>query len=115
MFGESITFPHLLIFVPLIAGLITFFIRKDAIVKAWALFSSLITLFISLASLKYASNPEYNGLTFSYEWLKYLGSNFAVSLDGIGRILTFLTAISFPIIFTATYKSYYKDANVFYG
>jgi NADH-quinone oxidoreductase subunit M len=115
MFGDSITFPHLLIFFPLIAGLVTFFLRKEATVKAWALFTSIITLLVSAASLYYASNAEYSGQTFSYEWLKYLGSSFAVSLDGMGRILTFLTAVSFPIIFTATYRTSYKNSNVFYG
>jgi NADH-quinone oxidoreductase subunit M len=60
-------------------------------------------------------NAAYSGQTFGYEWLKYLGSSFSVSLDGLGRILTFLTAISFPIIFTATYKTNYKNANAFYG
>jgi len=115
MFGDSITFPHLLIFFPLLAGLATFFIRKDETAKAWALLASIITLLISLASLYYASNNVYSGQTFGYEWLKYLGSSFSVSLDGLGRILTFLTAISFPIIFTATYKTNYKNANAFYG
>jgi NADH-quinone oxidoreductase subunit M len=115
MFGDSITFPHLLIFFPLIAGLVTFFLQKESTVKAWALFASIITLLVSIASLYYSSNAEYSGQTFSYEWLKYLGSSFAVSLDGMGRILTFLTAISFPIIFTATYKTSYKNSNAFYG
>ena len=115
MFGDSITFPHLLIFFPLLAGLATFFIRKDETAKAWTLLASVITLLISLASLYYASNAAYSGQTFGYEWLKYLGSSFSVSLDGLGRILTFLTAISFPIIFTATYKTNYKNANAFYG
>ena len=99
MFGDSITFPHLLISFPLIAGLVTFFLRKEATVKAWALFASIITLLVSIASLFYASNAAYSGQTFGYEWIKYLGSSFAVSLDGMGRILTFLTAISFPINF----------------
>ncbi|UAY51572.1 complex I subunit 4 family protein [Ferruginibacter albus] len=115
MLGDSITFPHLLIFFPLIAGLITFFLKKDSIVKVWAFIASLITLFISAASLYHADNAAYNGLTFNYEWLRYLGTSFSVSLDGVGRILTFLTAISFPIIFGATYKNEYKNSNVFYG
>lgn len=122
MFGDSITFPHLLIFFPLLAGLATFFIRNDKRAKAWSLLASIITLIISLASLycatsaKYSAlNAEYSGQTFSYEWLKYLGSSFAVSLDGMGRILTFLTALSFPIILGATYKTTYKNSNAFYG
>ena len=105
----SITFPHVLIFFPLLAGLIAFFLKKDATVKSWALFSSIITLCVSLGSLYYANNKALSGLTFNYEWLKYIGASFSVSLDGMGRILTLLTAVSFPIIFVATYKNEYKN------
>ncbi|MEO6720989.1 MAG: NADH-quinone oxidoreductase subunit M [Ferruginibacter sp.] len=115
MFGNNITIPHLLIFFPLVAGVITFVIKKDAAVKAWSLFSAVITLFISCASLYYKNDIDLNGLAFNYEWLKYMGASFSVSLDGLGRVLTFLTAISFPIIFIATYKNSYKSSNVFYG
>ena len=115
MFGNDITIPHLLIFFPLIAGLITFLIKKDASVKAWSLFSAVITLFISLASLYYSHNPDLNGLLFNYEWLKYMGASFSVSLDGMGRVLTLLTAFSFPVIFIATYKNQYKNSKAFYG
>lgn len=111
----SITFPHVLIFFPLLAGLITFLFKKDATVKSWALFSSIITLCISLLSLYYANNKALSGLDFNYEWLKYIGASFSVSLDGMGRLLTFLTAISFPVIFVATYKNEYKNSNAFYG
>ena len=113
MFGDSITFPHLLIFFPLVAGLITFFLRKEATAKAWSLAASILTLAVSIASLCYASNAAYSGQTFSYEWMKYLGSSFAVGLDGVGRILTFLTALSFSLIFIATYKTSYKSPNAF--
>ena len=111
----SVTFPHVLIFFPLLAGLITFLFKKDAAVKSWAFFSSIITLIVSLFSLYYASNKALSGLDFNYEWLKYMGASFSVSLDGMGRLLTLLTAISFPIIFAATYKNEYKNANLFYG
>ena len=115
MFGNDITIPHLLIFFPLIAGLITFFIKNDASVKAWSLFSVIVTLFISIASLFYSTNAALSGLTFNYEWLKYLGCSFSVSLDGMGRLLTFLTAFSFPLIFVATYRNSYKNSKMFYG
>ncbi|MEO6732862.1 MAG: NADH-quinone oxidoreductase subunit M [Ferruginibacter sp.] len=115
MFGNDITIPHLLIFVPLIAGLITFFIKNDSSVKAWSLVSAVITLFFSVASLYYRNNLELSGLAFNYEWLKYMGASFSVSLDGMGRLLTFLTAFSFPVIFIATYKNLYKNSKVFYG
>lgn len=111
----SITFPHVLIFFPLLAGLITFLFKKDAAVKSWALLSSIITLCVSLASIYYSSNKALSGLTFNYEWLKYIGASFSVSLDGMGRILTLLTAISFPVIFVATYRNAYKSVHIFYG
>lgn len=111
----GIRFPDLLIWFPLIAGLVCFIIRDEKKVRAWALLSSIITLAISLASFYFAHNRELSGLSFTYEWMKYFGANFAVGLDSMGRLLTFLTAISFPIIFVATYKNKYKNANVFFG
>jgi NADH-quinone oxidoreductase subunit M len=115
MFGKDITIPHLLIFFPLIAGLITFFIKKDSSVKAWTLLAAIITLVISGASIYYSDNKELSGNNFNYEWLKSLGSSFSVSLDGMGRVLTFLTAFSFPVIFAATYRNQYHNSNTFYG
>ena len=115
MFGNDITIPHLLIFFPLVAGLITFFIKKETSVKAWSLLAVIITFLISIASLYYRNNRALSGLTFNYEWLKYMGASFSVSLDGMGRLLTFLTAFSFPIILIASYRNTYKNAKVFYG
>lgn len=115
MFGNDITIPHLLIFFPLVAGLVSFLLKKESSAKLWSLLASLITLFISLAALYYRESPELSGLDFNYEWLKYMGASFSVSLDGMGRLLTFLTAIAFPIIFIATYRNSYMDPQVFYG
>ena len=116
MLGTYFTFPELLLWFPLVTGLIAFFIKDQKKVKAWALFSSLLTLLISCISLYYADNKTfflYNNV--SYVWLPYIGSSFAVGLDGMGHVLTFLTAFSFPLIFAATYKTDYKNANAFYG
>lgn len=115
MFGNYITIPHLLIFFPLVAGLITFFIKKDTSVRLWSLLASIITLFISFAGLYYRNNVELSGLGFNYEWLKYMGASFSVSLDGVSRLLTLLTAFSFPIIFIATYRNLYNNSKSFYG
>lgn len=111
-----ITFPELLTWFPLIAGLLAFVIRKEKAVKAWAIIASVITLSISVASLFYADTVKYFYLNnVSYFWLKSLGSNFHIGLDGMGHLLTALTAIAFPVIFITTYKTNYKNANVFYG
>jgi NADH-quinone oxidoreductase subunit M len=115
MFGNYITIPHLLIFFPLITGLLAFIIKKEASVKTWALFSAIATMVISFAGLYYSKNAELSGLTYNYEWMKYSGASFSVILDGTGRLLTLLAGIAFPIIFVATYNTAYKNANVFYG
>ncbi len=115
MFGNYITIPHLLIFIPLLAGLVTFFIKNHSAAKGWSLFAVMLTFGISLLSLVYSHNSELSGLAYNYEWLKQIGAGFSVSLDGMGRLLTLLTAISFPVIFVATYNNSYKNANIFYG
>jgi NADH-quinone oxidoreductase subunit M len=111
-----ITFPELLTWFPLIAALVAFIIRKEKTVKAWAIIASLITLGIWIVDLFYMDNVKYYHLNnVSYPWLKYLGLNLSFGLDGMGRMLTLLTAVSFPVIFIATNKTSYKNANIFYG
>jgi NADH-quinone oxidoreductase subunit M len=111
----GLRFPELLIWSPLIAGLLCFILKNDKNSKAVALFSSIVTLAISFASLVYAGDKQLSGLKDSYVWLPYLGAGFNIGLDGMGHLLTLLTAFSFPVIFVATYNSNYKNASAFYG
>jgi len=116
MLGVYFTFPELLLWFPMVTGLIAFTIKDQKKVKAWALFSSLITLGISIVSLCYTDNTKflhYNSV--SYVWLQYLGGSFSVGLDGMGHLLTFLTALAFPLIFASTYRTDYKNPNAFFG
>ncbi len=113
-----ITFPELLIWFPLIAGLASFFIRNQGVAKAWAILASIITLCISLTGFLYtdmSAERDFCLNNVSYEWLKYIGSSFALGMDGMGRMLTLLTAISFPVIFVATYRKSYAGSGSFYG
>jgi len=111
-----ITFPELLTWFPLLAGVVAFILREEKKVKAWALIASLITLGISIVSLVYSDNTKYFYLNnVSYFWLKYVGSNLTLGLDGMGHMLTALTAVAFPIIFIATSKTSFKNANAYYG
>ena len=102
--------PLLLIAIPLVTGLLSFFIKQEKTVKMWALVSSTFTVLVSLFTLTNAGHNSYDAA-----WLPMLGSRFTVSLDGVGKVLTLLTAISFPIIFAATYKNTYQKPNAFYG
>jgi len=98
--------PVLLILIPLISGLVGFFIKNTASAKGWSLFASLVTLAVSLWGLSLGKSSPL--LSADLEWVPSLGSRFAVGLDGMGQILTLLTAVSFPIIFIATWRDEYR-------
>ncbi len=119
MLGTYFTFPELLLWIPFVTGLIAIFIKNAKTVKAFALFSSLATLVVSVISLCFsdvAHHQEYfNYNNVSYVWMPYIGSSFSVGLDGMGYVLTFLTAFSFPLVFAVTYKSEQRKANGFYA
>jgi len=105
--------PVLLIVVPLLSGLISFFIKSESGAKAWALFSSVIVLAISLLGLTVLN--DYSYLHADKPWMETLGSSFSVSMDGMGQLLCLLTAIAFPLVFVSTYRSSYNRASSFYA
>jgi NADH-quinone oxidoreductase subunit M len=104
--------PVLLIFIPVVTGLLTFFMKEAGSAKSWALLSSLVTLAVSVIGIFFM--PAIN-LSFDAAWLPEIGSRFALMTDGMGKMLVLLTTISFPVIFIATYKNEYKNPGSFYG
>lgn len=108
-------FPALLIWLPLAGGLISFFIKDESKVKAWALFSSIVTLVFFIVTLFYTDNKYYVLNSVSYVWLPELGSSFSLMLSGTGRLMCLLTAVAFPLIFAATYRHAYPNAHAFFG
>lgn len=115
MFAAFDNFPALLIWLPLAGGLISFFIKDEGKVKAWALFSSIATLALFIVTLFYTDEKHYVLNAVSYVWLPELGSSFSLMLTGAGRLMCLLTAVAFPLIFAATYRQAYPNANMFYG
>lgn len=113
--GTYITFPDLLLWLPLFAGIFCFFAKTEKLAKAIALVGSLLVLITALITLAYTDVQFKTYNVVNYIWLKNIGTSFYLSLDGSGRILTLLTAVSFPIIFIATYKNSYKNASSFFG
>ena len=105
--------PVLLIAIPLLSGLVGFFIKNGDNAKKWSLFISLATLAVSVYGL--TLDKASSALHFEAEWIPSLGSKFSVALDGLSQILSLLTAISFPIIFIATYNKEYKTPGKFYA
>jgi NADH-quinone oxidoreductase subunit M len=105
--------PVLLILVPLVCGVLSFFIKTERTVKTWALVSSLVTLVVSLLSVSVLNSPNY--LSADAEWIPMLGSSFSVTIDGMGKLLCLLTAIAFPAIFISTWHQNYKNAHNFFA
>ena len=111
--GNFITFPELLLWLPFVAGIFCFITKNEKIAKGIALVGSLATLAVALISLKY-TGADFKSYNFvNYLWVSNIGSSFYLSLEGVGRILILLTAVSFPLIFIATYNNTYKKANSF--
>ena len=103
----------LLILVPLIAGLGLFAVKSSNTAKSMALLASIAVLVVSLLGL--TTMNSHSDLHCDVSWLPMLNSRFHVGLDGMGQLLCLLTAISFPLIFVATWKNTYKDAHRFYA
>ncbi|MBW7889673.1 MAG: NADH-quinone oxidoreductase subunit M [Chitinophagaceae bacterium] len=111
-----ITFPELLIWFPLLSGLIAFFLKEEKTAKRWSVISSIITLAVVAVSF-FFTNKElyYHYNNVSYVWMPSIGSSFALMYDGMGRMLCLLTALAFPLAFLTTYNTRYEKPNHFYG
>ena len=114
--GNYFTFPDLLIWLPLLAAVFCFIAKTEKNAKTTAMLFSLVILAVSLSTLFFANDTKYISYNYvNYVWLKYLGANYFIGLDGLGRLLTLLTALGFPLIFLATSNSNFKNPAKFYG
>src|SRR5436190_2628710 len=103
----------LLILIPLLTGLVSFFTKNEKAVRAWSLFASLITLAVSIIGLIVLKEERY--LAFHAEWMTSIGSSFSIKLDGMGQLLCLLTALAYPLVFISTWNTSYKNSNNFFG
>ena len=75
----------LLFLIPLIGGLLTFFLKNGTTVRTWSLVISILALALTLAgNLNWVPTSQ---LEFNGSWLGSLGSSFALKLDGLGKVL----------------------------
>ena len=115
MFAAFDNFPALLIWLPLVGGVLSFFMKSEKTAKATAMFFSVLTLGVIVTNLFY-TDAKYQLLNqVSYVWLPGIGASFAFILDGLTRTLTLLTAIVVPIAILNIPAGKYKNPNVLYG
>ena len=100
----------LLILIPVVAGLLSFFLKEEKTVKGFTLLASIATLAVALSSL-----CCHKQIDFTASWIPALNSNFSLTINGMSKMLCLLNAISLPIIFTSIYKNSYKNASGFFG
>lgn len=104
----------LLIFWPLVAILV-FFAIKPQEAKKWALTASIIELAISLVMLVLFNPREGTMFEVDYVWVRSMGINFHLGIDGISMLLVLLTTILTPLIILSSFKHEYSNANAFYS
>ncbi len=102
----------LLFLIPLIGGFLSFFLKNDKTVRGWALLVTIITLIVSIGGVTIKSPGQLN---FSADIMGSLGSSFSLKLDGLSQLLCLLTAVAYPIILIATWRSEYKRSNNFFA
>ena len=61
--------PVLLILIPLISGLLGFFIKNDNAARSWSLFSSILTLIVAFTGIALHNGDAH--LRFDAEWPFY--------------------------------------------
>ena len=103
----------LLFLVPLVGGLLAFFLKDQKVVKSWSLFVSLVLLVLSVAGIAWVKDADQ--LSFSANWMSTLGSRFSLAYDGLSQILCLLTAVAYPLIILGTWKTEYRRPNHFFG
>lgn len=87
----------LFILIPFLAGLGLLFTQNSSQAKIASLFASLLLLGVVWYAMYLPSSHDQ--LNYSRVWLGSMNSNFSLMLDGIGKVTTLLTAVSFPLFF----------------
>lgn len=101
------------IFIPLLVGLLLFFVQQQQLVKALSLAASVAVLAVVLYAVYLPAGHA--SLSYSTSWLGSINSNFALLLDGPAKITTLLTAVSFVLIFLATWNNNYANSSSYYA
>jgi len=104
--------PVLLLFIPLVAGILGFFVKEQKGASNLAIAASIVTLLTAVVGI-YAMPASMH--QFEAIWLPNIGASFSVALDGMSKMLVLLTAISMPLILIATRNNNYSNPCAFYA
>ncbi|MEJ7643521.1 MAG: NADH-quinone oxidoreductase subunit M [Chryseolinea sp.] len=103
-----------LIFFPLAVSLVLFLV-KPLQARVWALIASLIEMIASFIAVSQFVSNEAVQFSVNIPWIKSLGLNFAVGMDGITLLLVLLTTVLVPGIILSSFRRQYSKPATFYG
>lgn len=104
----------LLIFFPLVAALMLLFVKGEQ-VKKIALGAAVIEFVISMIAVFQFQKNAITQFEYNHTWIKSMGINFHVGMDGISLLLVLLTTFIVPIIILTSFKNDYKNPSAFYA
>jgi NADH-quinone oxidoreductase subunit M len=104
-----------LLFFPLVVGLLLFLLKGETVKKV-ALVASLIEFLLGVIAFvnfhKDNALPQYE---LNIPWIKSLGINFHIGMDGISLLLVGLTTFLLPLIILAANRNSYKSSTNLYA
>lgn len=104
----------ILLFLPLLASLGTFMLRREG-AKMYALISSLIQLGVTVYMFTLFNNDMSEQFSADYSWVPALGISFKLGLDGISILMIALTNVLIPLIILSSFRNDYVNPKAFYG
>jgi len=104
----------LLILFPFIAGLLLLLVKGEQ-VKKIALGAAIVELGISIFALTQFKKDASTQFEVNIAWIKSLGINFHVGIDGISMLLVLLTTVLVPIIILSSFNTNHKNPSAFYS
>ena len=104
-----------LLFFPLVIGILLFFLKGEN-VKKIALGASLVQLVLGVtAFVQFDKKQVLAQYVTNIPWIKGMGINFHVGMDGISLILVLLTTLLMPFIILVANRNTYKNPSALYA
>jgi NADH-quinone oxidoreductase subunit M len=116
---NSFPWLNLVIFLPLVFGLIVLFLPKQnpGLVKLVALAGTVLTLAVSIglyANYDPSPSADQFQLTVIHPWIASLHVNYFVGMDGISLLMVLMTTGIFPFVVGVSFKNITERTNQFY-
>ncbi|MBN8695378.1 MAG: NADH-quinone oxidoreductase subunit M [Bacteroidetes bacterium] len=103
----------LLIFFPLVAAMLLLLVKGEQ-VKKIALGAAIVEFAISIGALFLFQKNADTQFELNYPWIRSMGINFHVGMDGISLLLVLLTTFLVPVIILTSFNKNHKNPSTFY-